>query len=85
MIITVMNLSDQFWKEFPVAIESGYTYSELINSDWEKYHGQTKLSDQNYRIETVAYRDKDAILRVDLAPFSARIFKCVDSRNKKII
>lgn len=70
-----MNLSDQFWKDFTFGIWKGARLVELINSDWECYGGQTKPEDDNCHVLPEEYNGKEARAVVDLAPFSARIFK----------
>ena len=83
-IVVVLNFSDQFWSSFPIAVSTG-KWKELLNSDWEMYGGCTKKTDQNIRCSKNAeHRCTDSnrmdfnrmyTLFLDLAPFSARIFK----------
>ncbi len=75
IIITALNLSDQFWKDFTFGIWEGAEIVELLNSDWECYGGHTKPEDDNYHTYPQAFNGKPARAVVDLAPFSARIFK----------
>lgn len=75
VIITALNLSDQFWKDFTFGIWKGAELTELINSDWECYGGHTKPEDDNCHVFPKEYNGKEARAVVDLAPFSARIFK----------
>lgn len=75
VIITALNLSDQFWKDFTFGIWEHATLEELINSDYECYGGHTKVDDDNCHVYQQPYADKKARAVIDLAPFSARIFK----------
>lgn len=83
-ILMVMNLSDQFWKDFRVGIPMLYELTELLNTDWEMYGGNTKLSDDNWRVEDEEHKERPHTLYVDLPPFCARIFKvkCVRKPEK---
>ena len=74
-IVTVMNLSDQFWKDFQVALPEQYELTELLNTDWEEFGGNTKPEDQNWSVENKPYKKKEQALCLDLSPFTARIFK----------
>ena len=74
-IVTVMNLSDQFWKDFQVALPEQYELTELLNTDWEEFGGNTKPEDQNWSVENKPYKKKEQALCLDLPPFTARIFK----------
>lgn len=74
-IVTVMNLSDQFWKDFRVALPEQYELTELLNTDWEEFGGNTKPEDQNWSVENKPYKKKEQALCLDLPPFTARIFK----------
>jgi 1,4-alpha-glucan branching enzyme len=78
-VILVMNLSDQFWKDFKVGIPKLYELKELLNSDWEEYGGHTKPDDENFRVDVLPYKEKERphTLYVDLPPFTARLFKVV--------
>ena len=40
-IVTVMNLSDQFWKDFPVGLPMYYELEELLDPDWKELGGNT--------------------------------------------
>ncbi len=75
VIITALNLSDQFWKDFTFGIWKGAKLTELLNSDWECYGGCTKPEDDNCHVFPEEYNGKEARAVVDLSPFSARIFK----------
>ncbi len=74
-IVVVMNLSDQFWKDFKVGIPMLYELEELLNTDWGIYGGGTKLSDRNWRVEDEPHKERPHTLVVDLPPFNARMFK----------
>lgn len=74
-IVTVMNLSDQFWKDFQVALPEQYELTELLNTDWEEFGGNTKPEDQNWSVENKPYKKKEQALCLDLPPFTVRIFK----------
>lgn len=74
-ILTVINLCDQFWKDFPVGLPMLYELEELLHTDWEKYGGNTKESDQNWRVEDEPHKERPHTLIVDLPPFCARVFK----------
>lgn len=74
-IVTALNLSDQFWKDFTFGIDSCKSIRELLNSDWECYGGCTKPEDDNCHMYPQEYSGKDSRVVIDLAPFSARIFK----------
>ena len=84
-ILTVMNLSDQFWKEFKVGIPMLYELEELLHTDWEIYGGNTKETDQTWRVEEEPHKERPHTLVVDLPPFCARIFKVIKVRKKKMI
>ncbi len=84
-ILTVMNLSDQFWKEFKVGIPMLYELEELLHTDWETYGGNTKEIDQTWRVEEEPHKERPHTLVVDLPPFCARIFKVIKVRKKKMI
>jgi 1,4-alpha-glucan branching enzyme len=75
VIVTALNLSDQFWKDFPFGIWKGAKLTELLNSDWECYGGHTKPTDDNCHVLQEAYQGKETKVLLDLPPFSARIFK----------
>ena len=70
-----MNLSDQFWKDFKVGIPMLYELTELLHTDWETYGGNTKETDQTWRVEEEPHKERPHTLVVDLPPFCARIFK----------
>ena len=74
-IVTVMNLSDQFWKDFPVGLPMYYELEELLNTDWKEFGGNTSPEDQNFRIVDEEHRKRPQTLYVDLPPFTARMFK----------
>ena len=74
-ILMVMNLSDQFWKDFKVGIPFLYELEELLHTDWERYGGNTKPEDETWRVEDEPHRERPHTLYVDLPPFCARIFK----------
>lgn len=74
-ILMVMNLSDQFWKDFKVGIPFLYELKELLHTDWERYGGNTKPEDETWRVEDEPHRERPHTLYVDLPPFCARIFK----------
>lgn len=74
-ILTVMNLSDQFWKDFQVGIPMLYELTELLNSDWECYGGNTRPTDETWRVEDEPCKKRPHALILDLPPFCARIFK----------
>ena len=74
-ILMVMNLSDQFWKDFKVGIPLLYEMTELLHTDWETYGGNTKETDQTWRVEDAPHKERPCTLYVDLPPFCARIFK----------
>lgn len=74
-IVVVMNLSDQFWKDFQVGLPMLYELKELLNTDWDIYGGNTKLSDDTWRVEDKPCKKRPHTLLVDLPPFTARIFK----------
>ena len=74
-IVTVMNLSDQCWKDFRVVLPEQYELTELLNTDWEEFGGNTKPEDQNWSVENKPYKKKEQALCLDLPPFTARIFK----------
>ena len=74
-IVTVMNLSDQFWKDFPVGLPMYYELEELLNTDWKEFGGNTSLEDQNFRIVDEEHRKRPQTLYADLPPFTARMFK----------
>ena len=74
-ILMVMNLSDQFWKDFKVGIPLLYEMTELLHTDWETYGGNTKETDQTWRVEDAPHKERPCSLYVDLPPFCARIFK----------
>lgn len=67
-IIVALNFSDQFWKDFTFQVETEGTVKELLNSDWQCYGGKTRPEDANYQV-------KEGSMKVDLPPFSARLFK----------
>ena len=56
-ILMVMNLSDQFWKDFQVGIPFLYEMKELIHTDWEMYGGNTKPEDETWRVEDEPHRE----------------------------
>ena len=60
--MTVMNLSDQFWKDFPVGLPMYYELEELLNTDWKEFGGNTSLEDQNFRI--VDENDRRPCMRI---------------------
>lgn len=74
-VITVLNLSDQFWKGFRVGLPALYELEELLNSDWEEYGGNTKHEDRNWQVEDKVCKKRPHALVLDLPPFVARIFK----------
>lgn len=74
-ILVVMNLSDQFWKDFFVGIPMLYELEELLHTDWEIYGGNTKQSDENWHVEDKPHKERPHTLVVDLPPLSARLFK----------
>lgn len=74
-ILMVMNLSDQFWKDFKVGIPMLYELEELLNTDWDIYGGNTKPSDENWSVKDEPHKKRPHTLMVDLPPFCARIFK----------
>lgn len=74
-ILMVMNLSDQFWKDFSVGIPMLYELEELLHTDWEIYGGSTKQSDENWHVEDKPHKERPHTLVVDLPPLSARLFK----------
>ncbi len=74
-ILMVMNLSDQFWKDFKVGLPMLYELEELLHTDWEIYGGNTRQTDETWRVEDLPHKDKPHSLVVDLPPFAARIFK----------
>ncbi len=74
-ILMVMNLSDQFWKDFSVGIPMLYELEELLHTDWEIYGGQTKQTDKNWRVEEKPHKERPHTLVVDLPPLCARLFK----------
>lgn len=82
-IITVLNLSDQFWKDFTFGIWEKVELEELLNSDWECYGGLTKPTDDNCHVEQKPFGGKMARATVDLAPFSARIFKVYKKKTTR--
>lgn len=82
-ILTVMNLSDQFWKDFQVGIPMLYELTELLNTDWDIYGGNTKPTDQNWKVEDKPCKKRPHTLTVDLPPFCARIFKVKRIRKSK--
>ena len=49
--------------------------TELLNTDWEEFGGNTKPEDQNWSVENKPYKKKEQALCLDLPPFTARIFK----------
>ncbi len=75
-IIVILNFSDQFWKDFTFQVETEDGVKELLNSDWECYGGKTKPQDKNYQV-------KEGSMKVDMPPFSARIFKIVKKRSQR--
>lgn len=75
IMVTALNLSDQFWKDFTFAIWKDARLKEVLNSDWECYGGHTKPEDDNCHVKNEPYGGKEARAMIDLAPFSARIFK----------
>ncbi|MGN0245495.1 MAG: 1,4-alpha-glucan branching protein GlgB [Lachnospiraceae bacterium] len=75
IIVTALNLSDQFWKDFTFGIYEGAKLTELLNSDWECYGGCTKREDDNCHVYPEEYSGKENRAVIDLAPFSARVFK----------
>lgn len=81
-ILTVMNLSDQFWKDFKVGLPMLYELKELLHTDWEQYGGRTKETDETWRVEEEPCKKRPFTLSVDLPPFCARIFK-VEKVQKK--
>lgn len=74
-MIVILNFSDQFWKDFTFQVETEGGVKELLNSDWECYAGKTKPQDKNYQV-------KEGSMKVDIPPFSARIFKIVKKRGQ---
>lgn len=64
-IVTVMNLSDQFWKDFPVGLPMYYELEELLNTDWKEFGGNTSTEDQNFRIVDEEHRKRPQTLYVD--------------------
>ncbi|MCI8311991.1 MAG: 1,4-alpha-glucan branching protein GlgB [Lachnospiraceae bacterium] len=74
-ILMVMNLSDQFWKDFSVGIPMLYELEELLHTDWEIYGGQTKQTDKNWHVEEKPHKERPHTLVVDLPPLCARLFK----------
>lgn len=82
-ILMVMNLSDQFWKEFRVGIPMLYELTELLHTDWEKYGGNTKETDRTWRVEDEPHKERPHTLIVDLPPFCARIFKVKKIRKSE--
>ncbi len=85
-ILMVMNLSDQFWKDFKVGLPMRYELEELLHTDWEQYGGNTKETDATWRVEEKPHKKRPHTLIVDLPPFSARIFKVkgVQKTGKKL-
>ena len=73
-ILMVMNLSDQFWKDFSVG-PMLYELEELLHTDWEIYGGQTKQTDKNWHVEEKPHKERPHTLVVDLPPLCARLFK----------
>lgn len=82
-ILMVMNLSDQFWKDFKVGIPFLYELEELLHTDWERYGGNTKPEDENWRVEDEPHKERPHTLYVDLPPFCARIFKVKSVKKAK--
>ena len=74
-ILTVMNLSDQFWKDFQVGLPMLYELQELLNTDWECYGGNTKPTDETWQVKDEACKKRPHALILDLPPFCARMFK----------
>ena len=74
-MVIALNLSDQFWKDFSFGIWEGAGLLEVLNSDWECYGGKTKPEDDNCHVFSQEFAGKPARAVIDLAPFSARIFK----------
>ena len=69
------DFNHQFWKDFRVALPEQYELTELLNTDWEEFGGNTKPEDQNWSVENKPYKKKEQALCLDLPPFTARIFK----------
>lgn len=74
-ILMVMNLSDQFWKDFKVGLPMLYELRELLHTDWEMYGGNTKQTDRTWSVEDLPHKERQHRLVLDLPPFCARIFK----------
>ncbi len=81
-ILVVLNLSDQYWKDFKVGIPRLYVLKELLDTDWECYGGSTKPEDRTYCVKDEPHRERPYTLLVDLPPFCARIFKVEGSKER---
>lgn len=82
-VLMVMNLSDQFWKDFKVGIPMFYELSELLNTDWEQYGGNTRPTDENWKVIDEEHKKRPHTLIVDLPPFTARLFKVKSVKKSK--
>ena len=65
-----MDCTIRQWK-----MEDKFQLTELLNTDWEEFGGNTKPEDQNWSVENKPYKKKEQALCLDLPPFTARIFK----------
>lgn len=75
-LITVLNLSDNEYKEFNLGVDKPMVIREIMNTDYEKYHGETKEYEKEIaKAKKSGAGEKPYYVSVDLKPYQAKIYE----------
>jgi len=75
-IITVLNFSGLFYKDFTFGLYDAESIEELLNSDWDIYGGQYhNWQPRTFAVKEEPYKQFPQQVSVDIPPFTGMIFK----------
>jgi 1,4-alpha-glucan branching enzyme len=76
-LLIVLNMSNNYYKDFKLGIDNECSIKEIINSESDIYGGSNITNPREILTKAIYCNNKNYSILIDLAPFSSCIFKII--------
>ncbi len=80
--VTILNMTPNAYSDYQIGVPFAGVYSEVINSEDEKYGGCGKVNDKALRSKKEPFHKLNNSIKINIAPFAGMIFRVKLSQDK---
>ncbi len=80
--VTILNMTPNGYSDYQIGVPFAGVYSEVINSEDEKYGGCGKVNDKALRSKKEPFHKLNNSIKINIAPFAGMIFRVKLSQDK---